>query len=250
MTAAPSVLEVLRRHASCRDYLPEPISDATVEELVRTAQQAPTDATGQLYSILQIKDNRLRAEFTRLVGGQVHVAQAPGLFVVLLDTRRLRLLLESRGERYGMRSFVALLFGITDASLFAQSFALAAETMGYGTCFLGSVQNNSRAVARLLKLPPGVVPLYGITMGRPATVSPPKPRTPTRLVLHADAYNDPTDEQLRHTFEVMSKATRSGDWLNSIRKYFAAGGIMEGRETEFHGLLQDQGLLPVSSPAT
>lgn len=244
MTAPPSVFEVLRSHASCRDYLPEPIRDETVEDLVRTAQQAPTDATGQLYSILQVKDPRVHAELARLVGGQAHVASAPGLFIVLLDVRRLRRLLESRGQRYGMRPLVGLLFGITDASLFAQSFVLAAETMGYGTCYLGSVQNNSRAIARLLQLPAGVVPLYGITLGRPATVSPPKPRTPTNLVLHVDRYRDATNDELARTFEVMSKATRSGDWLNPIRKYFAAGGIMQAREVEFQGLLTDQGLLP------
>ncbi|MBI2077371.1 MAG: nitroreductase family protein [Euryarchaeota archaeon] len=243
LVPSPTVA-VLRSHASCRDYTAEPIPEATLLDLVRAAQQAPTDATGQLYSVVRVKDSALRAEFAALCGGQDFVKQAPEAFVVLLDARRLRLLLESRGETYGMRTFVALLFGITDAALFAQSLVVASESLGYGTCYLGSVQNNARAIARLLGLPSGVVPLFGLTMGRPASSGAPKPRTPTRLVLHTDRYADPSPTDLAETFDVMAKATRSGDWLNPIRKYFATGGIMDGREEEFFHLLVDQGFPP------
>lgn len=244
MPPSSSVVDLLRRHASCREYQPEPVPDETLMELVRAAQQAATDATGQLYSLLRIRDPRLRSEFTRLVGGQAYIATAPEVLVVLLDVRRLRLLLESRDEGFGMRPLITLLFGLTDAALFAQSLVLAAEDRGYGTCYLGSVQNNARAIARLLQLPAGVVPLYGLTLGRPAAALRPKPRTPTRLVLHTDHYRDPTAAELAETFKVMAPATRSGDWVNPIRKYFAEGGIMEGREAEFWGLLTDQGLRP------
>ncbi|HLE47823.1 MAG TPA: nitroreductase family protein [Candidatus Thermoplasmatota archaeon] len=247
MPARSPTLEVLRSHSSCRDYTTEPVPDDVLGDILRAAQQAPTDATGQLYSILRVKDPRLRSEFARLCGGQTFIADAPEAFVVLLDTRRLRLLLESRGETYGMRPLVALLFGLTDAALFAQSFVIAAESLGYGTCYLGSVQNNARAIATLLHIPPGVVPLYGLTMGKPASRSPPKPRTPTRHVLHTDRYRDPAPADLDEIFATMASATRSGDWVNPIRKYFAKGGIMDGREAEFYQLLCDQGF-PLGPP--
>lgn len=239
-----AVLELLRRHVSCREYLPEPVPKALIEDLVRAAQQAATDATGQLYSLVRVKDPPLRAEVARLSGDQRHVHEAPEFFVVLLDTHRLRRLLSHRGERYGMKPLVALLFGITDAGLFAQSLALAAEDLGYGTCFIGGVQNHAREIARKLGLPAGVLPLYGLTLGRPAQTLPPKPRLPFDMVLHTDRYRDPTDDELGLAFQVMARATRSGDWVNPIRKYFAEGGVMEGREQEFRGLLQDQGMAP------
>lgn len=236
------LVELLERHVSCRDFRDEAIPDALVHRLVRAAQQSATDATGQLYSLLWVRDPERKREMVRLMGTQEFPAAAPLLFVVCLDVRRVRLLLEHRGAEYGMRSATALLFGITDASLMAQSLTLALESEGLGTCYLGSVQNNSRAIARLLSLPPGVVPLYGLCAGRPAHPGPAKPRLATPLVLHVDAYSDPGPADLDEAYRTMAAATRSGDWLNPVRKYFARGGIMDGREEEIRGLLEDQGL--------
>jgi nitroreductase len=235
-------IEVLRRHATCRDYTPEEIPDATLRGLVRAAQQCPTDATGQLYSLLWARSSPIKDGIGRLIGDQAHVFDAPVLLIILLDTRRLRRLLEHRGERFGMRSAVTLLFGLTDAGLFAQSLVVAAESEGYGTCYLGSVQNNAGEIARFLDLPEGVVPLCGLTMGRPRSIGAPKPRIPTEHVLHVDAYRDPTPPEMDNVFAVMSKATRSGDWLNPIHKYFAKGGVMERREDAFRALLAAQGI--------
>lgn len=235
-------LELIQRHVSVRDYTEEPVPEETVRRLVRAAQQAATDATGQLYSIYWARSREQREGIARLIGDQRHVHAAPCLLIVLYDARRLRLLLEHRGERFGMGSAVGLLFGLTDAALLAQTLVLAAESEGYGTCYLGSVQNQGIEIARLLKLPQGVVPLYGITLGRPVARAPPKPRIRTEHVLHVDAYRDPTPQELDGIYAEMSKATRSGDWLNPIRKYFAQGGIMALREQDWRRLLTQQGL--------
>jgi FMN reductase (NADPH) len=238
------VLALLRRHTSCRDYTSESIPDAVIEDLVRAAQQSSTDATGQLYSVVRLKDPTHRRTIGELAGDQGHVHTAAEHLIILLDTHRLRLLLEHRGERFGMKPLIALLFGITDATIFAQSLTLAAESMGYGLCYIGGVQNNTRDIAKLLALPPGVIPLYGLTIGRPKSALPPKPRLPIDQVIHIDRYQSPTASDLDLTFEIMARATRSGDWLNPIRKYFAEGGIMAEREKEFWDLLEQQGLSP------
>ena len=239
-----SVVDVLLRHSSCRTYTSEPVSDARLEDLVRAAQQSSTDATGQLYSVLRLKDPHLRQRIGELAGDQAHVHDAAEHLIILLDTHRLSRLLAHRGERYGMRPLVALLFGITDATIFAQSLCLAAEDQGYGICYIGGVQNNARTIARELALPKGVIPLYGLTVGRPAVQQPAKPRVPVDAILHTDAYREPDERDLATAYEVMARATRSGDWLNPIKKYFAEGGIMAEREAEFWGLLEDQGMLP------
>lgn len=238
------VVDLLLRHTSCRDYLPEPIPEATFQDFVRAAQQSSTDATGQLYSLLRLKDPDLRKEIARLSGDQPHLHAAAEFVIVLLDTHRVQGLLEHRGEHYGMRPLTAMLFGITDATIFAQSLALAAEGHGYGICYIGGVQNNSREIAKRLHLPAGVVPLYGLTIGRPREAGRPKPRLPLDQILHVDRYQEPKPEDFQLAYDLMGRATRSGDWVNPIRKYFAKGGVMDGREEEFYGLLEDQGLTP------
>ncbi len=237
-------LSLLRSHASVRDYAPEPVPDDHWRAMLACGQQASTDATGQMYCAIEIRSPDLRRDVAILSGDQAHVHAAPRLLVVCLDVRRLRLLLEHRGERLGIQPAVALLFGITDAALFAQNLVTAAEALGYGTCYIGGVQNHAPDLARLLGLPVGVLPLWGLTVGKPVHKGAPKPRTPTDLAVHVDRYRDPSMDELDEIFQTMKAATRSGDWLNAIRKYFAEGGIMQQREATFRALLEQQGLDP------
>lgn len=244
---ADDVLSLLAAHASCRDYKDEPLADGLLERLVEAAQQTSTDATGQLYSVVRVSERALREEVARLAGDQQHVHQAAEFLVVCLDVRRISRLLAHRGERFGMRTSVSLLFGITDAALFGQSLALAAEAHGLGICYIGGVQNGARKIVERLGLPEGVVPLWGMTVGVSASRNPSKPRLPLRLVLHNDRYEDPPEEDLDEAYAVMAKATRSGDWVNSLRKYFAENGVMARREEGFRRLLAEQGL-PLTAP--
>ena len=66
--------------------------------------------------------------------------------------------------------------------------------MGYGTCYIGGLRNHLAEVDRLLGLPHGVYPLYGLCVGRPAQDPGPRPRLPAEGVLFEGAY--PGDEAL------------------------------------------------------
>lgn len=241
---AHDVLELLAAHATCREFTGERLSDEQVDQLVATAQRAATDATGQLYTLIHVRDDALRDEIARLSGDQAQVREAGAFFAVCVDVHRMARLLEHRGERYGMGPGIAMLFGITDAALAAQNLVVAAEASGYGTCFIGALQNHVLEVVDLLELPHGVMPLWGLCIGVPARRRDPKPRLPVDLVLMRDRYEPLSDEQLDRAFAVMAPATRSGDWLNPLKKYFAEGGHMAQREATWERLLARQGLRP------
>lgn len=241
---AAHVLKVLEAHASVRDYKAEAVPDELLVRLIQAGQRAPSDATGQMYSLVRVRDPAKRERIWALSGEQRHLREAPVLLVVCLDVHRMRRILEHRGVAYGMEARAALLFGITDAAMFAQSMAIAGEAAGLGVCFVGGLQNHAPDVARLLKLPRGVLPLWGMTLGWPASKAPPKPRLPVDLLLHEDEYGEPTGVQLDRAFEVMAKSTRSGDWLNPLSKYFAEGGHMAMREPTMKVLFGEQGFEP------
>lgn len=238
------LLQLLDSHVSVRSFTGEPIAAGALERLVRAAQRAPTDATGQLYSFIRVRDRGLRDEVARLSADLEQMRTASELLVVCLDAHRIERLLAHRGEELGMRPLVALLFGITDAALAAQNLVVAAEAMGLGTCYIGALQNHAPEVARLLQLPQRVVPLWGLCIGVPKERAPTKPRLPIGLVLHEDRYREPTPGELDAAYAIMAKATRSGDWLNPIKKYFARGGHMGEREETLAELLRQQGLAP------
>ncbi|RMH23783.1 MAG: hypothetical protein D6693_10730 [Planctomycetota bacterium] len=124
-----------------------------------------------------------------LTGGQPYVAGAGAFLVICGDTRRHRLVARRRGEPYDAR-LEAFLLAVVDATLFAQNLVLAMESMGYGACYIGGLRNNPAEVARLLDIPAGVYPLYGLCLGRPAQDPLPRPRLDPRAVLFDDRYPD------------------------------------------------------------
>ncbi|MDX1611507.1 MAG: nitroreductase family protein [Candidatus Thermoplasmatota archaeon] len=237
-----TVLATLDARGSCRDYTGEPLPEPVVEQLVAGAQRAATDASGQMYSFIRIRDSDLRDRLATWCGEQAHVREASEFFVVCMDVHRLDRLLAHRDATYGMGPAVALLFGISDAALAAQSMALAAEHMGLGICYVGGLQRNVLEVAEVLDLPRGVLPLWGLCVGVRAKPPKRRPRIPTSLILHEDGYQEPDPSALDQAYEAMAPATRSGDWLNVISRYFAEEGTMADREPSFRALLERQGL--------
>ncbi len=227
------VPEFLTQRASVRAYRPDPIPEAHVDAMLAAAQQAPTDASAQLYSILRVKDRTLRAELAELAGGQKHVLEAAEFFVPLADVYRTRRLLAHRGETLGAFPRTALHFALLDAALAGAHLAVAAESMGYGICWIGGLLNRVDEVTRILELPEGVLPISGITVGVPAERPAPRPRLPRRTVVHTDRYRRYTEEELEAAYKAMAPITKSGDWLRVLRRYFAKGGAMEAREAVY-----------------
>ena len=71
-----------------------------------------------------------------------------------------------------------------DVALAAQNAVLAAESLGLGTCYIGGIRNQPRAIIELLGLPRLMFPITGLTLGWPDTPANPRPRLPQAAVLH------------------------------------------------------------------
>ena len=68
--------------------------------------------------------------------------------------------------------------GTIDVALVAQNMAVAAEDMGYGIVYLGSLRNDVARVREILNLPDYTFPLFGMAVGEPSDEEngSPKPR--------------------------------------------------------------------------
>ncbi len=220
--------ETLLQRSSVRRYRSEPVPAEDLDFLLEVARRAPSDASGQMGTLLRITDPEIRKEVARLSGGQEHILQAPEFFVACADVYRLQRVLEAKGLQFGMKQRVALHFGIVDAVIQVTYLAAAAEALGYGTCFIGGIVNHMEDLARLLLLPRGVYPVVGLTLGIPAEKRPPRPKPPRDLLVHENAYRRYTEEDLRRLVESMSAGGR--DWIAVLQRYFARGGRMEARE--------------------
>jgi hypothetical protein len=139
-----------------------------------------------------VQDAARKARLAAFAGGQKHILQAPLLLVWLIDLARLGTLAREGGsEAEGLAFIESFIVGAVDTSLAAQNAVTAAESLGLGCVYIGAMRNKPLDVARELGLPPNVVALFGLLVGRPdpAVATGIKPRLPQEAVLHRETYS-------------------------------------------------------------
>jgi FMN reductase (NADPH) len=218
----------MHRHGSVRQYKPDPLPAELVETIVAAAQRSSTSSNLQMYSVVAVTDAAKRARLAELCGNQEHVAQAPVFLAWCADLARLDRACELRGYTQVTDYVENFLVAVVDAGIAAQTAALAAESLGLGICYVGSIRNNTQAVIDLLALPRLVFPVTGMTVGWPATEPLVRPRLPLQGVLHRECYD----------------RTGQDEALAEYDRAMAATGIYGGRQVPAPGkpdVMEDYG---------
>lgn len=182
-------IEGLLAHRSVRTFTDDPVPEEHVRAAVEAGQMASTSSAVQAYAMIRVRDAAVRERLVALTGDQTKVARAPAFFVVCGDVRRHRLVCARAGGPYAAR-LEGFLVAAIDAALFAQNVCVAFESLGYGICYVGGLRNRLDEVDRLLRTPPGVYPLFGLCVGRPAESPERRPRLPVDAVLLDERYPD------------------------------------------------------------
>lgn len=191
-------LNVILSHRSVRRWLDEPVSEEQVRSIVAAAQSAPSSSNKQTVSVVAVQDAEIKKEL-QVVGRQMfnHIETAPVVLIWCIDHSIARLLAEREGKELGaLEYFDEAGLGFLDAGIMSQNAAIAAESMGLGTVYLGSMRNDMERVQELLHLPTHVVPVVGLAIGHPDPTERAgiKPRLPQDAVLHWDVYGAPRPE--------------------------------------------------------
>ena len=191
-----TVLDRIHLHASIRAYKPDPLPRAWIEAIVAAGQCASTSSNLQLYSAVAVTDQDKRNRLAELCGGQAHVREAPLFLAWCADLARLERVCILRGYSLVNEYVENFLVAACDTAIAAQTAALAAESLGLGICYIGSIRNHTQEVFELLALPRLVFPITGMTIGWPAKESHAHPRLPLEAVLHWEEYSPDQDQAL------------------------------------------------------
>ena len=186
-------IEQTYRHASVRNYKPDPIPASLVETIVAAGQRSSTSSNLQTYSVVAVTELEKRMHLAELCGDQKQIVQAPVFMAWCADLSRLDRVCQRRGYRLVSDYVESFLVAAVDAAIAMQTAALAAESLGLGMCFIGAIRNQPEEVISLLELPRLVFPLAGMTLGWPAVEPFIRPRLPLKAILHWELY-DPTGE--------------------------------------------------------
>lgn len=233
-TLVTPVIEQIQRHASVRHFTDEPVPRTVVETIVAAGQRAATSSNMQRYSAVAVTDEGKRQRLAELCGDQEQIRQAPVFIAWCADLNRLQRVCEAQGYRLESGYVENFLVAAIDAALAMQNATLAAESLGYGSCYIGAIRNRSAEVIDTLELPELLFPISGMTLGRPARPPEARPRLDTEVVLHWERYDS------------------SGE-AEKIREYdreMIATGIYRGRQVPVPGVdgeIEDYGWMEHSA---
>ncbi len=202
------VIDLANCHASARNYQPEPVSSALVETIVAAAQRTSSSSNLQSYSVVAVTEPATRRQLAEMCGNQKHVAEAPVVLVWCADLARLDRVCELRGYSQVTDYVENFLIAAVDAAIAAQTAALAAESLGLGICYIGSIRNRPQGVIDLLHLPRLVFPVTGLTLGWPATEAAIRPRLPLPAVLHWETYDTGGQDKALYAYDRAMVASR------------------------------------------
>jgi len=148
------LFEVVRRRRSVRAYQHREVEQDKLHAILECLSAAPSAGNLQAYEIVVVREPEARQALGRAALGQAFVAQAPVVLVVFANPGR-------SAEHYGRRG--SELYAVQDAAIAAAYAQLAATDLGLATCWVGAFR--PEPVARLLRAPPGLVPVALVPLG-------------------------------------------------------------------------------------
>lgn len=245
------VIATMLNHRSARAYKPDPLPQGTLERLIAAAQSASTSSNLQAWSVVAIENPASKQVLYEVAGsGQRHIRQAPLVLVWLADLHRLEVVAASCNIKPEALSYIEmLLVGVIDAALAAQNFVVAAESLGLGTVYIGSLRNRIDVVADLLKLPPQVMPVFGLCVGYPDPSRPRaiRPRLGLDAVLHHETYNRAVQlptiqryDEIMSTWYAEQGIKAPGSWIGQTARRIENTASLSGRDI-MHELLLKMG---------
>lgn len=168
-------LEAILGRRSIRKFTDQPLEHEVLERLLDAARWAPNGNNNNLWRFVVVTSPDQKRLLLRFAPG---VFDMPAAFIVVC--------MEAKRKR--VREATRLLY-MADAAIACQNIALAAHSLGIGSCIVYSF--TATAVRPILELPDGVSPYLMVTLGYPDE----SPEPPTRLPINEIAFLDQYGEE-------------------------------------------------------
>lgn len=241
-------IEKIIGRSTHREFTDQKIDDKLLQKLFAAAQSAPTSSMFQTWSAIIIdKEHRhifkegANAVHLGIIGGDkasdplnLTALDTCDIFIVwCVDMNIMETVMKICQDDSNYQdikdnvpsSLESLDFStyqlrsVCDSLIAAQTFCLAAESMGLGSMFMGSIKTMDLKYD--LNLPNRVMPLMGVCIGYPKKQGIIKPRLPQNLIIHHNTYKNPDKETLINYNQMMEKFySNLNVRVNHLRDWF------------------------------
>lgn len=183
------VTDVMDEHRVCRKYLDKQVPQKLLERILMSAIRSPSSINGQSVSYIVVEDSLKKEEIAKLCGRNPQIIEAPVFILFAMDFYRGQKACEKHGTIMKAQSSIdSVVVGSVDCGIALSTAIITAESLGLGTCPIGSVRDNANAISEILNLPPYVFGVVGLTLGYSAESMPLKPRFPYSVLVHEESY--------------------------------------------------------------
>lgn len=185
-------IEVLKQRKSVRVYTNQEISAEDKRIILDAALQAPSAGNMTLYTILDITDQALKDALAKSCDNQPFIASGKMVLVFCADYKRWYDVFCKYEDSVRKPAEGDLFLAQADTLIAAQNAAIAAESLGIGSCYIGDVTENFEYHRELLKLPEYVVPTCMLVLGYPTEQQANRPKPPRFTIdsiVHENGYD-------------------------------------------------------------
>ncbi len=245
-----ATIETQLAHRTFRAFTDQPIGEDVAATLLEVARHTATSSFYQQTTIIRVKDPTIRQEVFES-SRQPYVGGNRGeLWIFVVDLHRnAQIRRESGVDTEPMERTALFLEGTEDTLLAAQNVVVAAESLGLGTVYLGSIAGDPRRVIRALELPALTYPLLGLIIGHPDQEPQLKPRLPREITTSIDTYPEVADysavlsdyDEVVHTYYDLRDANHRVD--SFTRQIRTKPGTGRAEQAPILEVLHEQGLL-------
>lgn len=212
-------LQTLKMRYSCRQFAKRPIEKDVFDEIIEVGLHAASGGNLQPVSMILVRDIARKQKIKELCK-QGFIGDADTLVIFLLDYYRLNRWAQVQAAPFGRpRSFNDFIIAMEDVMCVAQSMECAANLLGVGNVYVGTVNYYYNQLQELLDLPELTIPVLMTCFGYPKDPATDghlqghlRKKLAKKVVVHEETYQRLTDDDVKNHI-VQNKY---GQWIQHL----------------------------------
>ena len=195
-------MKLLMERKSVRQFVQEPMPREDVAAILNAAVQAPSAGNMTLWTIINVTDPEKKLALSKSCDNQPFIATAPLVLVFCADYRRWFELFKTLelGEALRTPGEGDLMLAMADTIIAAHATVVAADSLGYGSCYIGDIIEHCDTQREILGLPEYVKPVCMAVYGKPTAFQMER-KKPARFaledVVHENTYRKQDAQEMR-----------------------------------------------------
>ena len=202
------IIKSIYERKSVRAYEDRPIPEEMKQVILESAAQAPTAGCQQLYTILNITDQKVKEALVDTCDHQPFIAKAPLVLIFCADCKKWYDAFIEAGSEPRKPDVGDLMLAVSDAVIAAQNAVVAAESFGIGSCYIGDIMENYEFHRELFDLPDWAFPIGMLCLGyyRENHLKKLRPRFEQQYIVFDEKYRHLSADEYEQMFAEQAKS--------------------------------------------